>query len=74
MVDVVCPFFMYQLLWTLPNNDKIKVFAITVAENSNDDIRPAQSLYDDFSDRGDLALRAFVGSEYLKGSEVTTNN
>ena len=52
---------------TLPDNDKIKIFAITVSDNANDDIHPAQSLYDDFSDRDDLTLRAFTGCEYLKG-------
>jgi alpha-mannosidase len=35
---------------TLPNNAKIKIFAITVANNQKDDITPLQLLYDDFKD------------------------
>lgn len=32
---------------TLPVNDRIKIFAITVAENENDNTVPAQNLFDD---------------------------
>lgn len=35
---------------TLPKNDKIKIFAVTVANNQKDDIEPLQLLYDDFKD------------------------
>jgi len=41
----------------LPNNDKIKVFAMTVANNQNDATKPACLLYDDFADRKPLKLR-----------------
>ena len=33
---------------TLPKNDKIKIFAITVANDQKDEITPLQLLYDDF--------------------------
>lgn len=37
---------------TLPNNDKIKILAITVAGSNNDDITEMQPLYDDFKGDG----------------------
>ncbi len=42
---------------TLPNNDKIKIFAITVVKNANEDIAPLQPLYDDFKDSKPARLR-----------------
>ena len=42
---------------TLPNNDKIKIFAITVANNPNSDVTPLQPLYDDFRDNKPVQLR-----------------
>lgn len=42
---------------TLPKNDKIKIFAITVANNTNDDITPLQPLYDDFKNNKPVQLR-----------------
>jgi len=42
---------------TLPNNDKIKVFAITVANNTNEDVTPVQPLYDDFKENKPVQLR-----------------
>jgi alpha-mannosidase len=47
---------------TLPVNDKIKVFAVSVAENLNDNIVPLQLLYDDFKDNKPVKLRT---SEYI---------
>jgi alpha-mannosidase len=40
----------------LPENDAIKIFAITVAENGYDEAQPLQPLYDDFSGRKGLNL------------------
>ena len=34
----------------LPNNNKIKIFAVTVANSQKDEITPLQLLYDDFKD------------------------
>jgi alpha-mannosidase len=42
---------------TLPVNSKIKIFAVTVAENVNDNILPLQPLYDDFKDSKPVQLR-----------------
>jgi alpha-mannosidase len=42
----------------LPKNDKIKIFAITVANNGNDDIMPLQPLYDDFKNDKPFELRS----------------
>ena len=42
---------------TLPDNDKIKIFAITVANKTNEDITPLQPLYDDFKDNKPVELR-----------------
>jgi alpha-mannosidase len=41
----------------LPDNSKIKVFAITAADNQNDNISPLQLLYDDFSNNKPVQLR-----------------
>ncbi|MEI6434777.1 MAG: glycoside hydrolase family 38 C-terminal domain-containing protein [Bacteroidota bacterium] len=40
----------------LPENESIKIFAITVSDNSFDQIQPAQALYDDFSARQTMTL------------------
>ncbi len=42
---------------TLPDNEKIKIFAITVASKSNEDVTPLQPLYDDFKDNKHITLR-----------------
>jgi alpha-mannosidase len=42
---------------TLPVNNKIKIFAVTVANNSNDNIIPLQLLYDDFKNNKPVQLR-----------------
>jgi hypothetical protein len=47
---------------TLPVNSKIKVFAVTFAENANDNIVPLQLLYDDFKDNKPVQLRT---KEYI---------
>jgi hypothetical protein len=47
---------------TLPNNDKIKIFAITVANNTNSDVTPLQPLYDDFKNTKPAQLRT---KEYI---------
>jgi alpha-mannosidase len=43
--------------FTLPDNDKIKVFAITVANNPNENVEPLQPLYDDFRNNKAIQLR-----------------
>jgi alpha-mannosidase len=42
---------------TLPNNPAIRILAITASQNENDQIRPAQPLYDDFTGRQPIVLR-----------------
>jgi alpha-mannosidase len=42
---------------TLPENPKIKILAITLANNSNEAVRAAQLLYDDFTGRQPIRLR-----------------
>ena len=42
---------------TLPDNDKIKIFAITAAKNNADDIQLLQSLSDDFKENEPFVLR-----------------
>lgn len=42
---------------TLPDNDRIKIFAVTVAEQKADDIRLLQPLFDDFQEDGPFVLR-----------------
>lgn len=43
--------------YMLPRNDKIKVFAASVAKNANDILRPAAPLYDDFTNRKPTEFR-----------------
>jgi alpha-mannosidase len=40
----------------LPENDAIKIFAITLAENTYDEAKPVQPLYDDFTGRKGITL------------------
>lgn len=47
---------------TFPENDKIKIFAITVSKNYNDNVTPLQLLYDDFKGNKPLQLRT---KEYI---------
>jgi alpha-mannosidase len=47
---------------SLPVNNKIKVFAVTFANNENDNIIPLQLLYDDFKDNKPVQLRT---KEYI---------
>ena len=42
---------------TLPDNDDIKIFAVTALHQQNDDIVPLQPLYDDFSQNPICTLR-----------------
>lgn len=42
---------------TLPNNSKIRIFAITVARQTGDDLQFSNSLYDDFKDNKTFKLR-----------------
>jgi alpha-mannosidase len=46
----------------LPDNDKIKIFAITAAKIVNEDVTPLQLLYDDFKDNKPVQLRV---KEYI---------
>ena len=41
----------------LPNNANIKIFAVTAAKNTNEDVAPLQPLYDDFKDNKPVQLR-----------------
>jgi alpha-mannosidase len=43
--------------FTLPNNDAIKVFAITVADNINEEVVPLQPLYENFKNDPIVRLR-----------------
>jgi Alpha-mannosidase len=42
---------------TLPTNNKIKILALTVADNKNDNCVPLQPLYDDFKNEKEIQLR-----------------
>ena len=41
----------------LPKNENIKIFAITIANKTNDDVTPLQPLYDDFKNNKPVKLR-----------------
>ncbi|MFZ4521641.1 MAG: alpha-mannosidase [Bacteroidales bacterium] len=40
----------------LPDNESIKIFAISLADNPADQVQPAQPMYDDFSGRQSMTL------------------
>lgn len=42
---------------TLPDNPEIKIMAVSLASDQLDGFKPAQSLYDDFSGRGEIIIR-----------------
>lgn len=59
-----CYLFKYSLdvaagtkTLTLPDNSRIRIFAITATSNDNRDTRAAQPLYDDFTGRQSITLR-----------------
>jgi alpha-mannosidase len=53
---------------TFPDNAKIKIFAVTVANNTNENVIPLQPLYDDFTDNKPIQLRI---KEYITPSLQT---
>lgn len=58
----------------LPDNDAIKIFAISVAENYYDQEQPVQPLYDDFSGRKALSLnlpKSNVSEEMVPAAKMT---
>ncbi|MCX6247597.1 MAG: alpha-mannosidase [Bacteroidetes bacterium] len=58
----------------LPENDAIKIFAITVAENYYDQAQPVQPLYDDFSGRKGFNLtleKTNVTEEMIPAARLT---
>ncbi len=50
---------------TLPTNDKIRIFAVTMTKNANEDVLPLQPLYDDFKDAkpADLRVKEYITPE-----------
>jgi len=57
-LDVALPAGASDLV--LPTNDRIRVFAMTAVRAGRDAVTLAQPLYDDFTGRGPVALRAAV--------------
>ena len=56
---------------TLPDNDKIRVFAVTMAKNNHDDAIAAQSLYDTLADHvADAPLFAPAGGKFSETTPV----
>jgi alpha-mannosidase len=58
----------------LPDNESIKIFAISVADNPADQVQPAQPLYDDFTGRPALALnlaKSYVNENMAPAAKVT---
>lgn len=56
---------------TLPNNENIRVFAVTVATNPNDDTQPAGLLYDSFEPRVASPVASPASGSYNNTVEVT---
>jgi alpha-mannosidase len=58
----------------LPDNESIKIFAISLADNPYDQVQPAQPLYDDFSDRQVLTLnltRSYVSENMAPLAKIS---
>ena len=62
----------------LPENEAIKIFAISVSDNPSDQVRPASPLYDDFTDRQAMTLnltKSYVDDHLVPAAScVVTNN
>ncbi|MEI6683599.1 MAG: glycoside hydrolase family 38 C-terminal domain-containing protein [Bacteroidota bacterium] len=63
----------------LPDNDAIKIFAISLAYDPYDHVQPARPLYDDFTDRPSMALnlpKSYVDENMVATAklEVTNSN
>ncbi|MEI7661093.1 MAG: glycoside hydrolase family 38 C-terminal domain-containing protein [Bacteroidota bacterium] len=61
----------------LPENDAIKIFAISLAYDPYDQIQPARPLYDDFTDRPAMALnlpKSFVNDQMEPAAKVVVTN
>jgi hypothetical protein len=59
----------------LPENDAIRIFAITVADNYYDQAQPVQPLYDDFSGRKGFSLsleKSNVSEDMLASARITS--
>ncbi|MCK9204320.1 MAG: alpha-mannosidase [Bacteroidales bacterium] len=77
-------FYLYSLDVTpengsiqLPENDAIKIFAMTLAGNTLDQVIPALALYDDFSDRQGMTLHlpsSYVDENMAPSASLTFVN
>lgn len=59
----------------LPDNDAIKIFAISVAENYYDQAQPVQPLFDDFSGRKGFTLnleKSYVSEDMVPSARYTS--
>ncbi len=59
----------------LPDNESIKIFAISLSDNPSDQVQPARPLYDDFTDRQALALnlpKSYVDENMDPAAKVMT--
>jgi len=57
---------------TLPENKEIIIFAVSLAQNNNDNIKPLQPLYDDFRNRKEVPLRQ-KSMSYTEGIKPIVN-
>ncbi len=58
----------------LPDNESIKIFAITVADNSFDQVQPVSPLYDDFTGRPEMTLtlaKSYVDDNQVQAAKIT---
>jgi alpha-mannosidase len=58
----------------LPDNESIKIFAISAAENLSDQVEPASALYDDFTNRPAMALqleKSYVNAQMVPAARIT---
>ena len=59
----------------LPDNESIKIFAITLSDNPSDQVQAAQPLYDDFAGRQALTLnltKSYVDENMIPAAKVLT--
>jgi len=61
----------------LPENEAIKIFAVSVADNPYDPVKPVRPLYDDFSNRSAMTLNlphSFVSESMVSSAKITLVN
>ena len=61
----------------LPDNESIKIFAISLSDNPSDQVQPAQPLYDDFTGRPEVTLnlaKSYVDVKMVPAANIVVHS